>query len=315
MEAAPGHLHTVMSCYHILGDGLAGLLLALRLTAEGHQVMVYGDGQSATPPVALVHLFAGRTFRRSALELQAFECAIDFWRRESLAREMPVRRKVLPGDRLDRSSTDHQLPIAYAPRRTPEGRLEYGPGFAVAAQQLEARLREMVDVQPGQHALDSLPGPRILAVGARASELFPAQSWDLTRGTVSLAPTSQGQPNRIEIGPGVHVVPDPGGSGVALGGGSSSQTVVDQLRYARELTGVDYQPEQSWHGRRCAPALDRRPLLGWVSAENFAFFGFGSRALFWLPFCLELAVRGLKGAPLPSELAVQRLDLRRWDPA
>ena len=46
--------------YHIVGDGLAGLVLARRLLDEGNDVVLYGDGQTNTPPVGLVHLAAAR---------------------------------------------------------------------------------------------------------------------------------------------------------------------------------------------------------------------------------------------------------------
>lgn len=293
--------------FSIVGDGLAGLMLALRLRSEGHQVAVYGDNQSNTPPVAMVHLFAGRTFRRSPLELAAFERAVLHWRQEPLAREMSVRRRVEPGGRLDRSAESHPIPDDYAPRRCEGDWMEYRPGFSVAARRLEQRLRSELEVRPGLRALDSVPGPRLLALGLRARDFFPGVGWDVSPGALELAPAPPGRPAIIEIGLGVHAVTSPEGDKIAYGGSGGAFAGPDRKQRLRELTGSTYQPGVVWEGTRCAPARDRLPLLGWLDPENFAFVGFGSRALFWLPFCLDLAVAALDGAPIPPELDVRRL--------
>lgn len=275
----------------IVGDGLAGLMLAKRLQDVGHPLVVYGDKTTNTPPVGLVHLFAGRTFRRSALELAAFERAVEFWRQEPLAQEFAVHRRVHPDDRLDRSARDHDVPAAYAPRRCQDGWLEYGPGFSIAAQPLQARLLQQLSDRDlhrhGRVTPDSLPAPRVLALGMGAAQWLPAVKWDNSHGrTVEATPPVS--PQVIRIGDGLHIAPVPGTDRVSLGGRTSplAGPLNDELPKALELTGLRHQKEMVWSGSRCAPAADRRPVVGWLDEQNFAFFGFGSRASVLAPLLL-----------------------------
>ena len=295
--------------FHILGDGLAGLMLAQRLRAEGAETVVYGDGQTNTPPVGLVHLFAGRTFRRDALELLAFEKAVEFWRAEPLAVELPVRRKLTQGDRLWRSLEGLELPGQFAPGHASDGWVEYRPGFAIASQLLEERLRQELDVKADSALRDvgTVPEPRILAAGHAMPELMSEVAWDVLVGrTVEASP--QVLPSQITIGLGVHVAPRPAGTTVVVGGRSSPKgEAKDELALARELLGEPVRKESIWTGTRCTPARDRRPVLGWTD-QGFAFCGFGSRALFWLPLCLDIATGALlRKEPILPELHYCRL--------
>lgn len=295
--------------FHIVGDGLAGLMLALRLRAEGGRAVVYGDEQTNTPPVGMMHLFAGRTFRRDALELQAFKRAVRFWRGEPLAVELPVRRKITEGDRLWRSLEGHELPGQFAPVRASDGWVEYRPGFAIASQLLEKRLRQELDVKADcvRREATAVPEPRVLAAGHAMPELMPEVAWDVLVGrTVEASP--QLLPSRITIGLGVHVAPWPGRTTVVVGGRSSPKgEAKDELVLAGELLGEPVREESIWTGTRCAPARDRRPALGWTE-RGFAFCGFGSRALFWLPLCLDIATGALlRKEPIPPELHCRRL--------
>ncbi len=288
--------------YHILGDGLAGLMLADRLLQSGHSAVVYGNGRTNTPPVGMVQLFAGRSFRRSQLEILAFERAIPFWSAEPLAVELPIRRKIEPGGRLHRSLAGHGVPDRLAPRRLDDCWVEYGPGFAVLAQQLESRLRSRVLVREGEFQPADLPCPRILALGLRAPEWLSSVAWDLSRGRVLQAPDLKAR-EAIILGHGIHLIPTPDQGSVSLGGlPLKADPFCEVLERAYRLTGRRYQAEARWEGGRCTPARDRRPLLGWSDPETFLFLGFGSRALFWLPHCLDLAVAALDGAEIPEPL-------------
>lgn len=298
-----------MTAISIIGDGLAGLMLADRLLAEGYQVSVYGQACSNTPPVGLVHLFAGRTFRRSDLELVAFEKAISHWRQEPLAQEFEVHRVVQPGDRLHRSAAAHNLPPHYAPRPLREGWVQYGPGFSVASKNLETRLRKQLEpcFRSGWVQPNSIAGKKVLALGSGVATWWPEVAWDLSSGR-----TVQAQPVRpasaIMIGLGMHIAPAPGQTEVVLGGRFSPHGLPeDEIAKAQELTGLEHREGDAWYGQRCSPALDRRPCLGYLGEDSFAFFGFGSRALFWLPHCLDLAVLALAGGSLPEDLQVTRL--------
>lgn len=296
--------------YHIVGDGLAGLVLARRLLDEGNDVVLYGDGQTNTPPVGLVHLFAGRSFRRSELELETFAEAVRFWRNESLAQEFSVQRKLSPGDRLDRSLEEAELPQEWTPTRLNAGWVEYSPGFSVAAQALERRLREelMSSYHQGLRDWRELPGVRILALGQRAPTLGPEFPWDLSQGRTVEA-LSDSMLEVLVIGGGVHRAPYPGGRTVILGGRSSplGPPPEDELEIAVELTGAPHQELSTWSGHRCA-APDHRPILGWLDPRTFVFLGFGSRALFWLPYCVKATRESLKGAETHPELDWSRFN-------
>lgn len=295
--------------YHIVGDGLAGLVLARRLVDEGNDVVLYGDGQTNTPPVGLVHLFAGRSFRRSELELETFAEAVRYWRSEPLAQEFPVKRKLSPGDRLDRSLEEAELPREWTPTRLDAGWVQYSPGFSVAAQALERRLREELISSYHQGLCDwrELPGVRILALGRQAPTLWPEFPWDLSKGRTVEALSDPSA--LLTIGRGVHRAPFPERNTVILGGRSSpgGAPPEDELEIAMELTGVPHQELSTWSGHRCA-APDHRPILGWLDPQTFVFLGFGSRALFWLPYCVKATGESLKGAEIHPELDWSRLN-------
>ncbi len=277
----------------VVGDGLAGLLLAKRMLAEGWDVRIRGDGQTNTPPVGLVHLFAGRSFRRSELELDCFAEAVAMWQNEPLARELTVRRSFTSGDRLDRSLLEAALPQDWTPRRLSEETVEYGPGFSIAAQALEARLRRELAQHLNPASLTQEPMVTVLALGARATELWPELRWDCSGGRTVEASSSEQQ--RVLIGHGLHLAPYPGRASVVLGGRFTplGPAPEDELEKATALTGETHTFLAKWDGKRCAPA-DHRPVLGWVDATTFVFLGFGSRALFWLPYCLKLASKALE---------------------
>ncbi len=296
---------------HIVGDGLAGLLLARHLSEDGHEVKIYGNGQTNTPPVGLVHLFAGRSFRRSELELETFAEAIRYWRSEPLAQELPVKRKLSSGDRLDRSLEEAELPQEWAPRRLGAGWVEYSPGFSIATQVLERRLRDELISSYRQGSCDwrKLPGVRILALGHQAPTLWPEFPWDLSKGRTVEA--LSGPPlETLVIGRGVHRAPFPGKGGTVILGGRSSPTgppPEDELEIATDLTQTSHRGFSTWSGHRCA-VPDHRPILGWLDPQTFVFLGFGSRALFWLPYCVKATRQSLKGAEVHPLLDWSRLN-------
>lgn len=293
----------------VVGDGLAGLMLAHRLHKGGSEVTLYGDGNTNTPPVGLVHLFAGRSFVRSPFELDCFEEAVRHWRSEPLALELPVRRKVAEGSRLQKSLQQAQLPKEWTPQPVGDEWVQYRPGFSVAAQQLESHLRTELGsrYRPGQVDWKELPGVRVLALGYRASSEW-ARDWDLSRGRTVEA--SGGSVDSLWIGGGVHRAPFPGRASVVLGGRSNfnGNCPEDELPIADALTGEEHRELSTWSGLRCAPR-DHRPLLGWLDDSTFVFVGFGSRALFWLPQCVKLAEAALRDGSftLPVELDLHRV--------
>ena len=297
---------------HLVGDGLAGLLLARHLRELSHPVTVYGDGETNTPPAALVHLFAGRTFRRDEIELECFAEAVRTWRAEPLAQEYPVRRKLRSGERLERSLENAELPLQWRPRRLEDDWVEYSPGFSIASKALEERLRAELgeSYRPGRQDWRELADLKILAVGIDAAEDFPEEPWDLSSGRTVQTQSEPGE--HLIIGDGVHRAPflsQQQEQTVILGGRSSptSPRPQDEIEIATRLTGLRHAEISTWSGQRCA-ARDHRPVLGWLDPSTFLFLGFGSRALFWLPYCVKLAARALEGEPIDPQLDLARLE-------
>ncbi len=277
----------------IVGDGLAGLMLASRLNG----VEVWGENRSNTPPRALVHLFAGRTFRRDPVEIQAFRRAVEYWRAEPLAQEYPVERSITLGDRLDRSLEASSVPSEFQPRRVDSGRVRYGPGFSIAAQALRDRWLARVPYRRARYQDDGRP--RVLATGTEIAQTLGQVEWDRSEGECWTCPGES--PASIVIGRGLHIAP--GDREVVIGGRPDLDT-------AAELSGTLYQKGEVWSGQRCANAKDRRPVLGWLDERTFLFCSFGSRGLFWLPYCADLAVEALQSGSeegIPPELSWRRL--------
>lgn len=279
----------------IVGDGLAGTLLAHRL---GNRVELVGDGRSNTPPGALVHLFAGRSFRRTPLEVRAFQEAIRYWRCEPLAQETTVRRTFQAGDRLDRSLAHCAVPEEFLPCRVSPGVLEYGPAFSVSSMALRERLIRALGPLYHQAHVDlgqAFGGVRVLATGRAIQHSLTRVAWDLSSGEC-LTARADSATEQVHIGAGLHIAPWE--DGVVIGGAAD-------LTKASELAGKSYELEDRWKGDRCANALDRWPVLGWLDSHTFVFASFGSRGLFWLPYCLKLAEQALEthsNDPIPEGL-------------
>lgn len=288
---------------HVLGDGLAGLMLARALP----EAVVHGDGASNTPPLALVHLYAGRSFRRHPLEVDAFKAAIDYWRSCSLAREFQVVRHFRQGDRLQRSAAE--APCQFAPSQ--EGpQFCYGPAFTIETQRLEQKLREECRVLAGRVDDPRFYPLNVWAVGTALKEMLPGP-WDHSSGRLLRA---QGRLESIVIGQGVHLAPR--GNEMVIGGRSRPAVQGghgDELECAARLLGKAPRYLSEWRGQRLACALDRWPLVGWWEPQVFVFGAFASRALFWLPYCVQLAVKALADGhnqAIPAALSVERIRAR-----
>lgn len=277
---------------HLVGDGIAGRLLARGLAEQGREFVQYGDGRANTPPVAFVHLFQGRTFHRDPVEVVAFRKAVDFWRNEDLAREWEVERSVTPGDRLDRSAGTDTVPEEFRPTAVGEALYRYGPGFTV-------RAKELADAVPaavvsGRVDPSLLEGVVVHATGLAIQELLPDLRWDINPGRTVRARAGQA-PQRLYLKSGCHLGADPLGGELTIGGRVSSKGEAkdDETDLAGEILGQTVEYVDEWWGERIASALDRWPLIGWLDSTRFIFAGFGGRALFWLPYCVEIAVEAL----------------------
>lgn len=285
-----------MKAWKVVGDGLAGLSLGQRLRQLGLPVEIWGDEQSQSPPLGLVHLYAGQTFRRHPLEILAWERAIEFWGTHSRARLWPLLRHIREGDRLDRSfSSVAQGP--YAPQKVDSRTYTYAPAFAVAAQAWERDLR--LELEPEFGAIHEIPKGWVVATGHRLGQCLPESLLDSSQGVLHRL-EGVSSLEQILVAPGLHALPLEPGARIWAGG--------PQAMTLAEWTGSSWERSESWQGWRCAPRPDRWPLLGWWQGR-FYFAGFGSRLLFWLPLALELAVLALLEPPgsIPPELSIERL--------
>ena len=278
---------------HLVGDGIAGRMLAHRMLEASLEFVQYGDGRANTPPVGFVHLFQGRTFHRDAIEVEAFRKALDFWRGEELASEWEVERSVKPGDRLDRSADTDTVPEEWRPVPAGADLYRYGPGFTVQAVALAAAVP--VEVVPGRVDTRGMEGPVIHATGLAVQELLPGYRWDINPGR-TVQGTCSRLPERLYLKAGCHLGADPGGERLTVGGrvNSKGEAKDDETDLASQILGAPVHYHSEWWGERIANALDRWPLVVWLDEKTFVFAGFGGRALFWLPYCCELAVESLR---------------------
>lgn len=90
---------------------------------------------------------------------------------------------------------------------------------------------------------------------------------------------------------------------------SKGEAKDDEVELASGILGQEVALRSEWWGERIANALDRWPLVGWLKDREFLFCGFGGRAMFWLPYCAQIAVEALKvgdNSPIPQRLRPDR---------
>lgn len=303
---------------HIVGDGLAGIWLARVLMDRCSELICYGNGKPNTPPVAFVHLFQGRTFRRKQLEVKAFKRAVEFWAECSLAQEWSVERRVDEGGRLHRSAHDSGVPPEYAPKESRPLHFQYGPGFTVAAQRLVETWRGQLGSKflSGQVDPGELEGARVFANGLEIAKRIPSLSWDTNPGRTVEGFCSEHpdeKPEYLVLAKGFHLGGNPNCPGFTIGGrvNSKGQAKNDEAQLAREYLGKPVSIRSEWWGKRIANAADRWPLIGWLNDTDFVFAGFGGRALFWLPYCAPLAADAVLSGTntgIPESLSVARFN-------
>ena len=302
--------------YHLIGDGLAASFLAMIFQGSKTKFLQYGDNQANTPPLGFVHLFQGRTFHRDPIEITAFSNCTAYWRNEELATEWLVRRSVKPGDRLSKSSQTKTVPELFRPRQIYEQVFEYGPGFTIQANELVQRARVLCSEHIITQRVNSsnLSGIKVHAIGLDVKELLPKTPWDINPGRTVKAhcPDSpQTKPKYISLLHGCHLGSSLNQPGFTIGGrvNSKGEAKNDEAELASQILGHKVTLKSEWWGQRIANAVDRWPLLGWIDRENFLFAGFGGRALFWLPYCSQIAIQALKSEnndPIPPKLRADR---------
>lgn len=295
------------------------MTLAAELVRRGHEVRLTGTGASQAPEVAVVHLFAGRSFRRSRLELEAFEEAVAYWRGRPEAVELPAVRWGQPGDRLEKSASSLDLPEArwagWRPLGEPADPSEplagtlwrYGPTFAVLTGLYLGRLGEELAWVPKESTVQA-DEIEVLALGCGLQERLGEVGWDRSSGSLQRVVLERDLQAGLYLGPGFHLALLSPGCVGWLGGGRGDGS--EQREAAGERLGFGVQKVTERRGERLALALDRRPLLGWLSARTFVFGGFGGRGFFWLPYCVKAAAEALerpdRAGAIPEGLRLER---------
>lgn len=304
------------SSFHLFGDGLAGTFLAHTLTQADIAYRHYGDEHHNTPPVGFVHLFQGRTFHRDPVEVEAFKVAVDHWRNEPQAKEWRVRRSVLEGDRLHRSAHTETVPLDWRPVAEAPPYYTYSPGFTVDAKSLLNRLRgEAASALEPRREPTSVQGVKLLAVGLGIASRLPHWRWDTNPGRTveGFCPDHpELRPQALYLHHGLHLGANPNGDGFTMGGRVSSKGDAknDEQQLASSILQKPIEIRSEWWGERIANALDRQPLIGWLTETEFCFAGFGGRAMFWLPYCCQIARLALacgNNDPIPHRLRADRL--------
>ena len=296
----------------ILGAGLAGSFLHHHLARQGISTVFLGRGETNTPPVGFVHLFQGRTFHRHPVEVEAYQTAVKFWRAEPLAREWRGKRAVKEGDRVHRSADTDTVPEEFRPAEMAPLSFQYGPGFTVASGALVERMQG----ETGKPSVGSDAGEdvTVYAVGKAVQELMPSLRWDTNPGRTveGFCPEEPTlQPSFLHLHKGLHMGGNPSGDGFTLGGrvNSKGEAKDDEAELAGSILQKQVELRSEWWGERIANALDRWPLVGWLDESRFIFAGFGGRALFWLPYCVQVAREALltrNNAAIPMELRPDR---------
>ena len=305
----------------IIGDGVAGTLVAHALTSRGHDVSVVGSRQvPARGVTALVHPFAGRSVELPDVEERAWLAAqplLQQFLAQGVARRVPMVRPLIgdAGVRLERSfdrvSEAFRASWGLAVEEHPTlGRSLvyedcYGIDMRTALETLRSDLRyELVEpdvtvLAPGHELAQWVEGDDVRAFGGQ------------------LAVLSAGLENAVSGG-GVHVVPTMDGRACA---GSTwwdpEAPVADEAAAAdlqgryHALFGTCPAIEQVWQGFRCVYQPDRRPVVGFLD-DHFAVAGaLGTRGWLWAPWVAQQIADAVDGKPVASELDVARTTLVR----
>ncbi len=291
---------------HIVGNGIAAFMLADKLKREDMDVCVFGRGPSQAPPQVLVHLFAGRSFRRSNLEVETFRDSVDYWRSSPYSIETTVNRE--SNSRLEKSLT-HTENLPWGSPILTDGQFRYGPAFVIDSKSLLAsfqndiKYRE-VRVMPGNEELKACD-QIVWATGFKNNLPFCV----LNEGA-SIA-INDIQPSKIRIGSGVHYSSN--GKTSAIGGafldGQLDQPKSLLLERAKTLIPsaqkIRFESADIFLGKKSI-SRDRLPVIGTDPNGRFLFTAFGSRAFFWLPSSTKLAVDLLRGNKTESPFSPLR---------
>lgn len=286
----------------IVGNGIAALMLAEKLVAENFEVNVLGSGTPQAPRQVMVHLYAGRSFRRSELEIEAFKEAVVYWRSSSFATEVKVNRDINSRLKKSHSQTDN---YPWKPPLLKNERFVYGPAFVVDAWGLMKSIREKVEYTNAY--IDTKNDMKIgncdnVVWATGVQNRLP---YCTLNAGVSIVIDDEDIPSAIRIGKGVHHASDAKAS--SIGGAflnenaSTSKSLL--LERTRELIPADkhdaFQNTDIFLGKKSV-SEDRLPVIGLDETGGFLFTAFGARAFFWLPSSCKLAYELLTGLNFES---------------
>lgn len=305
----------------VVGDGVAGTLIALALRRSGAGVVLHGDRVAATGSArTLVHRHAGRSFQTDALEDAAWPVAVEFLRslmNEDAVRELEMVRPVQErlGSSLETAADAASIRRADHPVLGDVFR--YGPAFAIDVQatleHLHARAARAGVVHRGRLLPDESVGERtVVAVGAALPDWVAGLDLQLQGGHLV---TFSGRLDHAISARGVHVVPS--GSDAICAGSTwwdpaaplPDTDAIADLRRRLVGAGIDAGDALSvWRGVRCIHATDRRPVVGRLDQSDTWIVGaLGTRGWLWAPWLAErLTAAMLHGEPLPERLLISR---------
>jgi glycine/D-amino acid oxidase-like deaminating enzyme len=160
--------------------------------------------------------------------------------------------------------------------------------------------------------VEALDGVVVLCNGLEVEQTLKKLPWDTNPGrTVEATSIPSSQPHRLILYRGCHLGGNPHNPSFTVGGrvNSKGEAKNDEAQISSKLMKCEVALSSEWWGARIANAIDRWPLIGWLDERRFFFAGFGGRALFWLPFCTEIAVQALlerSNQAIPEKLRVSR---------
>ncbi len=292
----------------IVGNGIAAFMLAEKLERENVEVNVIGIGPPQSPPQVMVHLFAGRSFRRSKLELDAFKDAVEYWRKSPFSTETKVNRDT--NTRLEKSLSKTEE-YSWESPILKEGTFSYGPSFVIDAWGLMDHLQNQTNFQekhienPDDEDLKNCD--RVVWATGLKNNLPYCQ---LNTG-VSIAIDEIQIESQIRIGQGVHHASSPKMS--SIGGAFLNTDLASPKSLLLERANPLIRPENAeafengnlFQGKKSV-SEDRLPVIGTDTNDDFLFTAFGARAFFWLPLASKLAYQLLTGTISDSSFSPRR---------
>lgn len=304
----------------IIGDGVAGLLVAAEARRRGIAAFVIGEGAEPPPGVtALVHPFAGRSLQTSREEVLAWRAAeavlerfveLGWATRNEMRRPLDgdAGRRLLRSFERDRARLREQWGVAVVEDALLGQCLRYEPAFGVDMGAALRGLRSGANTEPAPFDIT------VLAVGARLSEWVAGDDLRVFGGELAVVDATV---STAISGRGVHIVPTLGGApcaGATWWTESDRPNVEDAAADIASrlegLLGAAPDVTTTWSGRRCVYQPDRRPIVGWLDERTIVAGALGSRGWLWAPLIAAQVVDALQGFPLLAELDVARTSLR-----